>query len=164
MCLGMPPADVGGASLETRRRSPDLLRSDAWQFVVFDGEVPAAASNAGYRACWGYTTRLSSGAKPTQGRQVALLGSHSASSAKPTDVSPDNDADVVLLRTTGRWVERLIAVGGEKGHIMVAALYGYSGASTDKQKEADNERLIQAAILRAMQVGQVRISSLRTPT
>ena len=91
-------------------------------------DITDAASNAGYWACWGLTTRISSGPKTTQGRQVVSLVNHRAST-KPTDVSPDDDDDVALLCKTGRWMDRLIAVGDDGAHIIVAVLYCYCGAS-----------------------------------
>ena len=77
---------------------------------------------------------------------------HSFSSAKPSDVTPDDDDYVNLLKKSGRWLERLVVTSGEHQHIMIAVLYGFSRASCDATRFHDNEQLIHAAVARMAQI------------
>ena len=101
------------------------------------------------------STDVSSGVRTAIGRQVALLVFRHMSSSKPATIAPENDEQVVLLKKSGRWVERLVATYGGHKHIVVAVPYGFSGASCDKSKEVENETIIGAALVRMQQLGRV---------
>ena len=112
------------------------------------------ARNAGYWCEFGENHSIkqsSSNTEEVRGRQVALLVKQSFSSAKPVDVTPDDDEHVALLKRSGRWLERLVVTDGEHRHIMVAVLYGISGAPSSPTKGCDNELLISAAMARMAQ-------------
>ena len=58
------------------------------------------------------------------------------------------DSNLMYLRASGRWMECMIPVGDGSKQIIVAILYGISGANTDNPKYEENERLIAAALIR----------------
>jgi hypothetical protein len=61
------------------------------------------------------------------------------------------DDETLALAESGRWTERLIPVRDGMSFIIVASLYGHSGASWDPALARRNDRLIKAAVLRAAQ-------------
>ena len=72
--------------------------------------------------------------RPTKAVQLAIEG-----------------ADDKMLLNSGRWHEVLLPIGNGDQHIIVAGFYGVSGASSDAPKKRANERLLSAAIKRAVQ-------------
>ena len=60
-----------------------------------------------------------------------------------------NGQDLLTLADTGRWVERMVPVGQGDDFVMIACMYGHSGASTDPTLARLNERLLRTAIARA---------------
>ena len=58
-------------------------------------------------------------------------------------------ADTLGLLQSGRWTERAIPINDGQSFIVVASIYGYSGASSDPSLARTNEGLLKAALHRA---------------
>ena len=63
------------------------------------------------------------------------------------------DTVTTILKASGRWVEAVVPVGDGSSSIMVATLYGISGANQSQQKNNDNEILIAAALVKMLSFG-----------
>ena len=61
------------------------------------------------------------------------------------------DPDTAMLAESGRWVERMAPVCDGSTYIIIASLYGFSGASGDPALARRNEKLASAAVCRAAQ-------------
>ena len=59
-----------------------------------------------------------------------------------------HDRDVLQLAASGRWCERMMHIMDGNKFIIVASLYGYSGASQDPAIARKNDELLRAAALR----------------
>ena len=59
-----------------------------------------------------------------------------------------HDRDAVQLAASGRWCERMMHIMDGNKFIVVASLYGYSGASQDPAIARKNDELLRAAALR----------------
>ena len=59
-----------------------------------------------------------------------------------------HDRDTVQLAATGRWCERMIDIMDGNKFVVVASLYGYSGASQDPAIARKNHEMLRIAGLR----------------
>ena len=82
------------------------------------------------------------------GRRAAIVSSN------PTPLQHGlidaDDTITTILKASGRWVEAVVPVGDGSDSIMVATLYGISGANQSQQKYNENEILIAAALVRML--------------
>ena len=85
------------------------------------------------------------------GRRVAM------SSSNPTPIQhgiiDDEDDATKILKSSGRWIEAYVPLGDGSSSIIVATLYGISGANQSQQKYAANETLLAAALVRMRAFG-----------
>ena len=107
-------------------------------------DLVAQSETAGYRLILGETCSMGRNASSTLGRRVALL-IHNDTPCE--DITKAGDQYTDFLKDTGRWVERLIPLENGK-QMIVASVYGYSGASAVADDFVANERLLAAAIMR----------------
>ena len=66
----------------------------------------------------------------------------------------EGDMYTDFLKASGRWVERLVPLDGGK-QLMIASLYGSSGASAMADEYMTNEKLLAAAIMRMRSMGNI---------
>ena len=138
--------------MATLRSGTDVIlvqEADIAEANVVD--VTAQAAAAGDTAVWSKPTALSKDGATSRGRIMAIL----VKNMKCHDISRNQDATTQFLIDSGRWVERMIPVDNGKSHIIVASMYGISGASSDQSEYEENERIIMAAMLRMSQMGSV---------
>ena len=87
-----------------------------------------------------------------RGRRTAILVKDGI---KMQNISLQQDETTEYLRGSGCWSERVPPVEDGTKHIVVATLYGISGASGNQAEYEDNERFISAALVRMAQMGDV---------
>jgi len=137
-----------------RLHAGDVLRHTASVIGLQETEVPnydvstehLAAKDEGCQLFFGNSTNLDT-ANSIFGRRVAIRTKH----IQHVHRLNTQASDLVTLSDTGRWVEIMVPTGIGDKHVIVATLYGISGASDDKQKFVENERLLNIALARAMQ-------------
>ena len=85
------------------------------------------------------------------GRRAAIVSSNPI----PLQYGQIDAEDIVtsILKASGRWEEAVVPVGDGSNSIMVATLYGISGANQSQQKYNNNETLIAAALVRMLSFG-----------
>ena len=114
-------------------------------------DIIAQAHAAGYQLIFGEPCPLGRDASKGRGRRTALLVKNDT---PVEDITKRGDVYTDYLRSSWRWVERLVPIADGK-QIIVASLYGLSGASADATDYISNEKLIAAAIMRMRQIGNV---------
>jgi hypothetical protein len=115
-------------------------------------DITNQALTAGYIIHWGKGGPISKDGHTRWGRRTCIMVQ---SDIKAKDISIDADDNTQYLHSTGRWVERLLPVKDGSEQVIVACLYGVSGASGKQSEYEENERLVAAAIARKAQFGDV---------
>ena len=93
-------------------------------------------------------TELSSNKGQRKGHRVAIVTK--GIGKVTTKTRYEEDANYNMLMDSGRWMEMCIPIEGGNQYIVVANLYGISGASGDDDIKRDNDNLIAMAIARMM--------------
>ena len=88
------------------------------------------AREAGFTLSFCEPTGITKDGITWHGRRVALL---TMMPAAPIDIADNTNKACATLMASGRWVERLIPTDNGEHHMIIACLYGYPGASQDKQ-------------------------------
>ena len=113
------------AALRIRDHVECLQETDLNECSVPD--LIAQAREAGYDLIFGDTVPLGKDAQGNCGKRVGILIKLDTPS---TDITSKGDMYTDTLKAYGRWVERLVPLAGGQ-QMIVASLYGYSGASAD---------------------------------
>jgi exonuclease III len=119
----------------------DITESDVLDFT-------GQALTAGYTCKWGQPLQIAKTSGGKNGRRVAMLIKNPVEILRRENMDAMGDSNLMYLRASGRWMECMIPVGDGSKQIIVATLYGISGANTDNPKYEENERLIAAALIR----------------
>ena len=137
------------AALRGRHQIIALQETDIAEHSVPD--LIAQAEAAGYKLIFGEPCAMGKDAAKNIGRRVALV-IHKDTPCE--DATKEGDMYTDFLKASGRWVERLVPLDGGK-QMMIASLYGYSGASAMADEYMTNEKLLAAAIMRMRSMGNI---------
>ena len=140
-----------------------LIHKDADVHIWTEASVPARARHILRETFWEENqrlifARLSDRGKNNAEDQEEDDGPNSTRIAKvvmacrrnlsPVALQAEDHQDAILLES-GRWVERLVPIGDGQRGIIIAGIYGISGAAGNAGKRVANERLLSQALVRA---------------
>jgi hypothetical protein len=109
------------------------------------GETRQALEKHGYEIHYGQLS------KPTEEEGAQQRVAVATRTGVPAYALKYKDPETLSLADSGRWVERAVPTSDGTRYIIVASLYGISGASGDPTLARLNERLIKASLMRAAQ-------------